>query len=88
MPKALFLSPLSRTLPTTLRTKGTQITSRFDGIIKKLHYEADDMALVGKVRISDAVSLLSFPTQAGKLIFRSPWWTLTYRVRYSPRMKL
>lgn len=25
-----------------------QITSRFDGIIKKLHYDADDMALVGK----------------------------------------
>jgi hypothetical protein len=27
-----------------------QITSRFDGIIKKLYYEADDMAKVGKVR--------------------------------------
>lgn len=26
-----------------------QITSRFDGVIKKLHYEADDMARVGKV---------------------------------------
>jgi len=27
-----------------------QITSRFDGVIKKLHYEADDIAKVGKVR--------------------------------------
>lgn len=26
-----------------------QITSRFDGIIKKLYYEPDDMARVGKV---------------------------------------
>lgn len=26
-----------------------QITSRFDGVIKKLHYEAGDMAIVGKV---------------------------------------
>ena len=25
-----------------------QITSRFDGVIKKLHYEAGDMAQVGK----------------------------------------
>jgi hypothetical protein len=27
-----------------------QITSRFDGVIKELHYEADDIAKVGKVR--------------------------------------
>jgi hypothetical protein len=27
-----------------------KITSRFDGVIKKLYYEADDTALVGKVR--------------------------------------
>ena len=26
-----------------------QITSRFDGVIKKLHYEPDAMAKVGKV---------------------------------------
>lgn len=26
-----------------------QITSRYDGVIKKLHYEAGDMAIVGKV---------------------------------------
>ena len=26
-----------------------QITSPFDGVIKKLHYERDDMAIVGKV---------------------------------------
>lgn len=26
-----------------------QITSRFDGVIKKLYYEPDDMAKVGKV---------------------------------------
>lgn len=26
-----------------------QITSRFDGVIKKLHYEPEDMAQVGKV---------------------------------------
>jgi 2-oxoisovalerate dehydrogenase E2 component (dihydrolipoyl transacylase) len=28
-----------------------QITSRFDGVIKKLYYEPDDMAKVGKVGI-------------------------------------
>ena len=28
-----------------------QITSRYDGVIKKLHYEPDAMAQVGKVRI-------------------------------------
>lgn len=27
-----------------------QITSRFDGTIKALHYGTDDMAIVGKVR--------------------------------------
>lgn len=27
-----------------------QITSRFDGVIKKLHYEAEDVAQVGKVK--------------------------------------
>lgn len=27
-----------------------QITSRFDGVIKRLYYEPDDMAKVGKVR--------------------------------------
>lgn len=26
-----------------------QITSRFDGVIKKIYHEADDMAQVGKV---------------------------------------
>lgn len=26
-----------------------EITSRFDGVIKKLHYEAGQMAIVGKV---------------------------------------
>jgi 2-oxoisovalerate dehydrogenase E2 component (dihydrolipoyl transacylase) len=29
-----------------------QITSRYDGVIKKLHYEVDDTAEVGKVRVS------------------------------------
>jgi 2-oxoisovalerate dehydrogenase E2 component (dihydrolipoyl transacylase) len=29
----------------------SQITSRFDGVIKKLYYEADDMAKVGKVSL-------------------------------------
>lgn len=29
-----------------------QITSRYDGVIKKLHYEADGMAQVGKVAYS------------------------------------
>ena len=28
-----------------------QITSRFDGVIKKLHYGAEDMAQVGKVGV-------------------------------------
>lgn len=28
-----------------------KITSRFDGVIKKLHYEAEDVAQVGKVRL-------------------------------------
>ena len=27
-----------------------EITSRFDGVIKKLYYEAEDVAQVGKVR--------------------------------------
>ena len=31
-----------------------KITSRFDGVIKKLHYEADDMAQVGKVLFLDS----------------------------------
>ena len=30
-------------------TNTKQITSRFDGVIKKLHYEAEDVAQVGKV---------------------------------------
>lgn len=30
--------------------KNGQITSRFDGVITKLHYEADDIAKVGKVQ--------------------------------------
>lgn len=29
-----------------------QITSRYDGVIKKLHYDADGMAQVGKVDCS------------------------------------
>jgi 2-oxoisovalerate dehydrogenase E2 component (dihydrolipoyl transacylase) len=30
-----------------------KITSRFDGVIKKLHYEAEDVAQVGKVGVSN-----------------------------------
>ena len=33
-----------------ISTDSEQITSRFDGVIKKLYYEPDDMAKVGKVR--------------------------------------
>jgi 2-oxoisovalerate dehydrogenase E2 component (dihydrolipoyl transacylase) len=33
----------------TATTNFRQITSRFDGVIKKLYYEPDDMAKVGKV---------------------------------------
>ena len=33
-----------------LTNSRVQITSRFDGVIKKLYYEADDTAFVGKVR--------------------------------------
>jgi biotin carboxyl carrier protein len=29
-----------------------QITSRYDGVIKRIHYEAEEMAQVGKVIIS------------------------------------
>ena len=36
-----------------------QITSRFDGVIKKLHYEADDMAKVGQVGVVLYVVLVS-----------------------------
>ena len=35
-----------------LLTKVPQITSRYDGVVKKLYYEADDMAKVGKVGYS------------------------------------
>jgi 2-oxoisovalerate dehydrogenase E2 component (dihydrolipoyl transacylase) len=40
-------------------TNFRQITSRFDGIIKKLYYEADDMAKVGKVSPSSQSPLQS-----------------------------
>ena len=40
-----------------VKTKFGQITSRFDGVIKKLYYEPDDMAKVGKVRIYSDTSL-------------------------------
>jgi hypothetical protein len=33
-----------------------QITSRFDGVIKKLYYEPDDMAKVGKVRTAPSLA--------------------------------
>jgi hypothetical protein len=36
---------------TDLGLISVQITSRFDGVIKKLYYEPDDMAKVGKVRV-------------------------------------
>lgn len=32
------------------------ITSRYDGVIKKLHYEVDDTALVGKPLVAIEVS--------------------------------
>ncbi|KAI4123808.1 MAG: hypothetical protein LQ341_007152 [Variospora aurantia] len=52
-----------------------EITSRFDGVIKKLHYEAEDMAQVGKalcdidvlsdISPEDEAALGSTPEQAG-----------------------
>jgi hypothetical protein len=42
-------------------TGSFQITSRFDGVIKKLYYEAGDMAIVGKVEESISFSSLPFP---------------------------
>ncbi|KAL8761216.1 MAG: hypothetical protein Q9184_002648 [Pyrenodesmia sp. 2 TL-2023] len=40
-------------LETRVLIDETQITSRFDGVIKKLHYEADDKAQVGKKPLCD-----------------------------------
>ncbi len=43
-----------------------QISSRYDGVVKKLHYEAGDMAIVGKARLSATLlqSSLHFEMQS------------------------
>ncbi|KAF4546862.1 2-oxoacid dehydrogenases acyltransferase-like protein 1 [Elsinoe fawcettii] len=45
----------------------TDITSPFDGVIKKLHYEADDMALVGKPLVDIDIQSEISPQDEAKL---------------------
>ncbi|KAF2156443.1 hypothetical protein K461DRAFT_221685 [Myriangium duriaei CBS 260.36] len=45
----------------------TDITSPFDGVIKKLHYEADDMAIVGKPLVDIDIQSEISPQDEAKL---------------------
>ncbi|PSK55315.1 Dihydrolipoyllysine-residue acetyltransferase [Elsinoe australis] len=45
----------------------TDITSPFDGVIKKLHYEADDMAIVGKPLVDIDIQSEITPQDEAKL---------------------
>ena len=58
-----------------------KITSPFDGVIKKLHYEADDMAIVGKV--GRALCMACEVTG----ISPSHWSTLTSRATFQPKTR-
>lgn len=43
--------PLRVGTPKTGLTVTAQITSRYEGVVKTLHYQAGDMAIVGKARL-------------------------------------
>ena len=43
--------PLRLDTPKTGLTVTAQITSRYEGVVKTLHYQAGDMAIVGKARL-------------------------------------
>lgn len=64
-------------------TNSEKITSRFDGVIKKLHYEAEDVAQVGKV-----TTLVSLFNNKPKLKRKSRSATLTFKVISRPKMRL
>lgn len=62
-------------MPTT-----QQITSRFDGVIKKLYYEADEVAKVGKVSFQGTSTM-------AKTDGRSHWSISTSKAKYLPLMR-
>ncbi|PWW75993.1 hypothetical protein C7212DRAFT_295619 [Tuber magnatum] len=50
-----------------------EITSRYDGVIKKLHYEAGDMAIVGKPLVDiDLRADINDPEQLGEMQSEAP----------------
>lgn len=63
-------------------TNSEQITSRFDGVIKKLHYEAEDVAQVGKVKFLSSLLLETL-----KLKGRSHSATSTFKATSRPKMR-
>ena len=63
-------------------TNSEQITSRFDGVIKKLHYEAEDVAQVGKV-----MTLVSLLNDTPKLKKTSRSATLTFKAISRQKMR-
>ncbi|KAK4988991.1 hypothetical protein LTR50_003587 [Elasticomyces elasticus] len=52
------------------KTEKPQITSRFDGVIKKLHYQPDDMAIVGKPLVD--IDIQSEISPEDEALTRSP----------------